>query len=353
MLKCKNMNIDNPKHTFIIAEAGSNWKIGSLNDDISQAKQLILSAANAGADAIKFQTFKSKTVYAQDAGQIDYLSNKNTSSSINELFDDLSMPYEMIPELSSFCNKHKIIFMSTAFSVEDAKHLDPYVKIHKLASYEINHIRLIEFLARTKKPILISTGASSYDEIDFAIKKIKENGNVKIALLQCTAKYPAPIDSLNLNVIPALKSKYGLPVGFSDHSLDPVVGPLLSVGLGATIVEKHFTMNKSLTGPDHMFALDPDELKLMIDSIRNADAAKGNSIKQVLNVELELQKFATRSIQATKNISKGDILSEGKNFDILRPGNRIRGLDARFLDIVNGKKATKDISIGDGILDYE
>lgn len=347
------MNIDNPKHTFVIAEAGSNWKIGSLNDDISQAKQLILCAANAGADAIKFQTFKSKTVYAQDAGQIDYLSNKNTNSSINELFDDLSMPYEMIPELSSFCNKHKIIFMSTAFSVEDAKHLDPYVKIHKLASYEINHIRLIEFLARTKKPILISTGASSYDEIDFAIKKIKENGNVKIALLQCTAKYPAPLDSLNLNVIPTLKSKYGLPVGFSDHSLDPVVGPLLSIGFGATIVEKHFTIDKSLSGPDHMFALDPDQLKLMIDSIRNADAAKGNSIKQVLNVELELQKFATRSIQATKNISKGDILSEGENFDILRPGNRIRGLDARFLDIVNGKKATKDISIGDGILDYE
>ena len=347
------MNIDNPKHTFVIAEAGSNWKIGSLNDDISQAKQLILSAANAGADAIKFQTFKSKTVYAQDAGQIDYLSNKNTSSSINKLFDDLSMPYEMIPELSSFCNKHKIIFMSTAFSVEDAKHLDPYVKIHKVASYEINHVRLIEFLARTKKPILISTGASSYNEIDFAIKKIKENGNVKIALLQCTAKYPAPIDSLNLNVISTLKSKYGLPVGFSDHSLDPVVGPLLSIGFGATIVEKHFTMDKSLSGPDHMFALDPDELKLMIDSIRNADAAKGNSIKEVLNVELELQKFATRSIQATKNISKGDILSEGKNFDILRPGNRIRGLDARFLDIVNGKKATKDISIGDGILDYE
>lgn len=347
------MNIDNPKHTFVIAEAGSNWKIGSLNDDISQAKQLILSAANAGADAIKFQTFKSKTVYAQDAGQIDYLSNKNTSSSINKLFDDLSMPYDMIPELSSFCNKHKIIFMSTAFSVEDAKHLDPYVKIHKVASYEINHIRLIEFLARTKKPILISTGASSYNEIDFAIKKIKENGNDKIALLQCTAKYPAPIDSLNLNVISTLKSKYGLPVGFSDHSLDPVVGPLLSIGFGATIVEKHFTMDKSLSGPDHMFALDPNELKLMIDSIRNADAAKGNSIKEVLNVELELQKFATRSIQATKNIFKGDILSEGENFDILRPGNRIRGLNARFLDLVNGKKATKDISIGDGILDYE
>jgi|TARA_B110000495_G_C22983982_1_gene578758 N,N'-diacetyllegionaminate synthase len=347
------MNIDNPKHTFVIAEAGSNWKIGSLNDDISQAKQLILSATNAGADAIKFQTFKSKTVYAQDAGQIDYLSNKNTSSSINKLFDDLSMPYDMIPELSSFCNKHKIIFMSTAFSVEDAKHLDPYVKIHKVASYEINHIRLIEFLARTKKPILISTGASSYNEIDFAIKKIKENGNDKIALLQCTAKYPAPIDSLNLNVISTLKSKYGLPVGFSDHSLDPVVGPLLSIGFGATIVEKHFTMDKSLSGPDHMFALDPNELKLMIDSIRNADAAKGNSIKEVLNVELELQKFATRSIQATKNIFKGDILSEGENFDILRPGNRIRGLNARFLDLVNGKKATKDISIGDGILDYE
>jgi len=347
------MNIDNPKHTFVIAEAGSNWKIGNLDDNIDQAKQLILTAANAGADAVKFQTFKSNTVYAQDAGQIDYLSKKNSNTSINELFDNLSMPYEMIPELSSFCNENDILFMSSAFSVEDAKHIDPYVKIHKVASYEINHVRLLEFLAKTKKPILVSTGASSYDKIEFAIKTIKENGNDKIALLQCTAKYPAPINSLNLNVISTLKSKYGLPVGFSDHSLDPVIGPLLSVGLGATIVEKHFTMDKSLPGPDHMFALDPDELKLMIDSIRNADAAKGDSIKQVLNIELELQKFATRSLQATKNISKGDILSEGKNFDILRPGNRLRGLDAKFLNIVNGKKATNDISIGDGITDYE
>ena len=347
------MNIDNPKHTFVIAEAGSNWKIGNFDDDIDQAKQLILTAANAGADAIKFQTFKSNTVYAQDAGQIDYLSNKNSDTSINELFDDLSMPYEMIPELSSFCNEHNILFMSTAFSVEDARHIDPYVKIHKVASYEINHVRLIEFLAKTKKPILVSTGASSYNEIDFAIKTIKENGNDKIALLQCTAKYPAPINSLNLNVISTLKSKYGLPVGFSDHSLDPVIGPLLSIGLGATIVEKHFTMDKSLPGPDHIYALEPNELKLMIDSIRNADTAKGNSIKQVLDIELELQKFATRSLQATKNISKGDILSEGENFDILRPGNRIRGLDAKFLNIVNGKKATKNISSGDGIIDYD
>ena len=347
------MNIDNPKHTFVIAEAGSNWKIGSLNDDIDQAKKMILCAVNAGADAVKFQTFKANTVYVKDAGQIDYLSNKNTNSSINELFNDLSMPYEMIPELSTFCNEHNIIFMSTAFSVEDANHLDPYVKIHKIASYEINHVRLIEFLAKTKKPILISTGASSYDEIEFAIKKIKENGNDNIALLQCTAKYPAPIDSLNLNVIPTLKSKYSVPVGFSDHSLDPIVGPLLSIGLGATIVEKHFTLDKSLPGPDHYFALEPNELKFMIDSIRRADNAKGDSIKKILNIELELQKFATRSIQATKNISKGDILSEGENFDILRPGNRIRGLDAKFLDIVNGKKATKDILIGDGILDYE
>lgn len=308
---------------------------------------MIKVASDAGADAVKFQIFRSNTVYAQDAGQVEYLSNEN--SMINNLFDKLSMPYEMIPKLSDYCKKEGIMFMATPFSVEDAKQIDPFVQIHKIASYEINHIRLLEFLSKTKKPILISTGACSYDEIDFALKKIKENGNYNIGILQCTAKYPALIESLNLSVISEFKSRYDLPIGLSDHSVDPIIGPLMSIGMGGIFIEKHFTLDKKSVGPDHFFALEPEELKLMVKCIRKGEKSKGNKIKKILEEEEELKKFATRSIQAIKNISKGDIFQEGVNFEILRPGKNIRGLDARFLNKINGKKATNNISIGDGI----
>jgi N-acetylneuraminate synthase len=261
------------------------------------------------------------------------------------------MPYKMIPELSDFCKKENINFMSTPFSVEDAKQIDQFVAIHKVASYEINHIRLLEFLATTGKPILLSTGASTYDEIDFAVKLLQKKNVKKIGILQCTAKYPADIKILNLNVISNFKKKYQLPVGFSDHSLDPIIGPIMAVGLGATFIEKHFTLNKNLPGPDHSFALEPNDLELMIKTIRDADLAKGSGKKEILKDEQELHRFATRSIQAIKSIKKGDIFQEGINFEILRPGEQIRGLDARFLAKIEGKKALNDIDVGNGITD--
>ena len=312
---------------------------------------MIRAASKAGADAVKFQVFRSNTVYTHNAGKIRYLSNEN--STINELFDKLSMPYEMIPKLANFCKKEKILFMATAFSVEDAKQIDPYVKIHKIASYEINHTRLLEFISQTKKPILLSTGAASYDEIDFAVNKIKKNGNKNIGILQCTAKYPASIELLNLSVIPEMNSKYNLPVGLSDHSIDPIIGPLMSIGLGGKFIEKHFTLDKKLNGPDHYFALEPNELKLMVKTIRDGEKSKGNKNKKILKEEKDLKIFATRSIQAIKNIKKGDILEEGVNFEVLRPGKRIRGVDARFLEKVNGKKAIKNISKGNGIKQFK
>lgn len=264
----------------------------------------------------------------------------------------MSMPYEMIPELHDYCKKNHIRFMSTPFSVQDAKHIDPFVELHKVASYEINHVRLLEYLAETNKPLIISTGASTYDEIDFAVNLLKNKTKSVIGVLQCTAQYPANLEALNLCVIPQMKQRYGLAVGLSDHSTDPIVGPILAIGLGATIIEKHFTLDRNLPGPDHPFALNPDELNLMIKAIRNADKAKGNGTKQILQEETELRKFATRSIQAIRNIHKGDVLHEGYNIEVLRPGNRSRGLDARFISQVNGKLATKDIKIGDGIVDF-
>ena len=160
--------LDCPQHTFIIAEAGSNWKCGSAVQDLSMAKELIKTAAKAGADAVKFQTYKPETVYVQSAGTSRYLSKNGIKNDIYKMFEYLSMPYEMIPKLAKYCKEEGVLFMSTPFSVADAKAIDPYVQIHKIASYEINHVRLLEFLAKTKKPIIVSTGASTYEEIDFA-----------------------------------------------------------------------------------------------------------------------------------------------------------------------------------------
>ena len=348
-----HLKIDDPNHTFIIAEAGSNWKSGSYEEDLEQAKKLIKIASEAGADAVKFQTYKADTVYAYNAGNSNYLAEQGINKKINEIFEYLSMPYEMISELSQICNDEKIIFMSTPFSVEDAKQIDPFVSLHKIASFEINHVRLIEFLSKTEKPILISTGASTFDEIDFAVNLIKNNKNNEIGLLQCTSKYPAPIESLNLSAIPKMKERYNIPIGFSDHSVEPLIGPLTAVGLGATIIEKHFTLDKNLTGPDHSFAITPQELELMVKSIRQADKTKGNGKKIILNEEQELLLFAKRRIQAIKDIRKGDILKEGFNFEVLRPGNRIRGLEPRFLDKINGAKSTKNVLKGDGITEFE
>jgi N-acetylneuraminate synthase len=214
-------------------------------------------------------------------------------------------------------------------------------------------VRLLEYLAETKKPLIVSTGASTYDEIDFAVDLVKKKGNDKLCLMQCTSKYPSPIDALNIAVIPHMKSRYNIPIGLSDHSMDAVVVPVLAVGLGATIIEKHFTLDRSLPGPDHPFALNPSELELMISSIRAAEKAKGSGKKEILKEEQELRRFATRALQAISDIKKDEVLKEGVNFAILRPGNRIRGMEPRFLNLVNGKKATKDIKKGDGITDYE
>lgn len=342
-----NSNIFNDlSHTFIIAEAGSNWKSGSYEEDLNQASKLIEVAAKSDVDAIKFQTYRSETVYVENAGQVEYLNN---SKNINEIFKDLSMPYKMIKELAKLCESSNILFMSTPFSVEDAKQVDPYVEIHKIASYEINHLRLLEFISKTKKPVLISTGAATYDEIDFAINIMKKNQNCHIGLLQCTAKYPAPIEDMNLITIPKLRERYDVPIGLSDHSIEPMIAPIMAVGLGATIIEKHFTLDRNLPGPDHAFALTPEELKMMVKGVRDADKSKGDGVKKVLPVEEELYQFATRSIQAIKDIHSGDILEEGINIDVLRPGKQKRGIPARFLLDVVKKKATQNIKNGQGI----
>ena len=341
--------LNNPNRCFIIAEAGSNWKSTTKMKSLDRAKKLIDVAAKCGADAIKFQTYRSKSVYVKNAGKSDYLGKIGERKKITDIFDEFSMDYSMLSILHRYCKNKKIHFMSTPFSVEDAKEVNKYVKIHKIASYEINHVKLLEFIGKTGKPVIISTGASNIDEIDFAVKTLKQNGCKQIAILQCTAKYPAGLKSLNLNTLMEMKNRYKNPVGFSDHSEDPLIGPLTALGLGATIIEKHFTLNKKLKGPDHFFALNPIELKQMIESIRKSESSRGNKNKKVIPEEKELRQFAVRAVQATKNIKKGELLQMGKNIDILRPGNQKRGEEPRFWKKIEGKIAKKEISEGVGI----
>lgn len=334
---------------YIIAEAGSNWRMGTPQRDLSMAYALIDAAAEAGADAVKFQTYKPETVYVKNAGSSDYLSRAGNKEDILDIFKDLSMPYEMIPRLAEYCNKKQIDFMSTPFSVADFQAIDPFVKIHKIASYEISHLHLIKQAAISGKPLVLSTGASDDSDIKWAADTFREFGGKSLCLLQCTAKYPAPIDSLNLHVVSSLGYRYDAASGLSDHSRDPSIAPITAVALGARVIEKHFTLHNKLPGPDHSFAITSTELTKMVRDIRMTEKALGMHIKFVTPDELELSAFARRGLQAIKDIKEGEILREDENFAILRPGKQLQGLHPRHLQEVEGKTATREISLGKGI----
>lgn len=331
---------------FIIGEAGSNWRMGTYERDLKMAKALIEVAKESGCDAVKFQTYRPETVYVPNAGVSDYLE---IEEDISAIFKDLSMPYEMIPELASMCKAVGIEFMSTPFSVEDFLHVDPYVKRHKIASYEISHVRLLECAAKSKKPVILSTGASNIADIEWALEYFKDCGGGDITLLQCSAQYPAEPSGMNLKAIASMMRQFQVPVGLSDHSLDPLAAPISAVALGATVIEKHFTLDRRLPGPDHSFALVPGELKAMCEAIRLAESMHGSGIKEVQEEEKELFLFARRRIQACSEIAAGQILQEGRNIAILRPGKQKGGCHPKFMDEIIGKKASRDIALGEGI----
>ncbi|HEY9759836.1 MAG TPA: GNAT family N-acetyltransferase [Oculatellaceae cyanobacterium] len=341
--------IGNGHACFIIAEAGSNWRMGTPARDLKMARALIDVAAEAGADAVKFQTYKPATTYVANAGQSDYLSDSGIKESISDIFADLSMPYEMLPELAEYAAKQNILFMSSPFSLGDFEAVDRFVSVHKIASYEISHSRLIEAAARSNKVTVLSTGASDIPDIEWAVDHFQERSNNTLCLMQCTARYPAPLSSLNLRTIPALKAKFGLPVGLSDHTRDPIAGPLAAVALGANLIEKHYTLDNRLPGPDHAFAITVGELKEMVDAIRKAEQVVGSGAKIVQPEEEELFWYARRGLQAVAAIAPGEKLVEGTNFEILRPGKQKRGIHPKFIDQVQGKASRREIAPGDGL----
>ena len=337
------------RQPFIIAEAGSNWRMGSESRDRAMARALIDVAVNAGADAVKFQTYRPETLYVANAGGSNYLAEAGIEGEIHALLNDLAMPYEMIAELATYCDLQGIQFMSTPFSVSDFQAIDPYVTTHKIASYEMSHLRLLQLAAAAGKPLILSTGAATEEEIAWAVSTYWEAGGRQLTLMQCTAKYPADAEAMNLLAIPWLQRRFNVGVGLSDHSRDPVLAPVAAVALGATVIEKHFTLDNRLPGPDHFFAVTPDELEVLVRAVRAAAPMRGVPYKQVTPAEEELRSFARRGLQALHPIAQGDTFREGENVAILRPGNQELGVHPRFLNELEGKRAKRPIAVGSGI----
>jgi len=326
--------------TFVIAEAGSNH-----NGDFELAKELIDVAAGAGADAVKFQTFRAEDMYIEESGEVEYLDDDR---SIYDIIESMEMPYEWIPELRDYCHDQGVQFLSTPFDERSARELEEYVPAWKVASYTSSHIPFLEFLAGTDKPIIMSTGAHELDEVAESVDVLREAGVSDLVLLQCVAAYPTPLSDINVRVIKTLQEEFGVLAGLSDHTLDPVTAPAAAVALGASVVEKHFTLNKSMEGPDHKFALEPDELDRMVSAVRDTETALGSTEKRVLDIEEELYEKARRTMQAVDEIDAGEEFTP-ENVKVLRPGERDAGLHPKFYDEIIGETAARTVQKGRGI----
>ncbi|WP_439026680.1 N-acetylneuraminate synthase family protein [Haloarchaeobius sp. DT45] len=326
--------------TFVIAEAGSNH-----NGDFETAKELIDVAADAGADAVKFQTFRAEDLYVRDSGEVEYLEDKR---SIYEIIESMEMPYDWIPDLHEYCHEQGVQFMSTPFDERSANELAEYVPAWKVASYTMSHHPFLRSLAATEKPILMSTGAHELTEVAEAVSVLREAGCEDLVLLQCVAAYPTPLESINVGVVETLQEEFDVLSGLSDHTEDPAAAPAAAVALGGRVVEKHFTLDKTMEGPDHQFALEPAELNEMVTAIRNAEAVIGSGTKEVLDIEKELHDMARRRIHAVADINAGQTISES-DIAVLRSGKRSNGLEPKFYEDVLGRTAVRDISKDDGV----
>jgi len=335
-----NKKIGKGHPTFIIAEAGSNH-----NQNLNQAKKLIEIAADVEADAVKFQTYSAETMYSRKTKTPDYLKGKISQDSVWQLIKDIELPRHWQKELSDYSRSHGLIFLSTPFDYKAVEELEALNCLaYKIASFEIVDLYLLKKIAKTNKPIILSTGMASLGDIEDAINAIKQVADIGIALLHCSINYPPDFKDLNLNAIKTLKLSFQVPIGYSDHTMSTTI-PAVAVALGACIIEKHFTLNRKLKGPDHKFALEPNELKQMVKNIRETELSLGSSIKKLTESEKNLYELARRSIIAKKRIPKGKII-EKSDLIIKRPGY---GIAPKFLNIVIGRKANKEIDEDDVI----
>lgn len=339
-VKIGNRLIGGNEPCFIIAEIGSNHDC-----KLKQAKKLIDIAKDAGADAVKFQIFTAEKIYSSKTPVMTYLKKGKLikkGETVQDLIRKLETPRIWIKEISKYCKKRKIVFLSTPFDLEAVDELENYVPAYKIASFEITHLPLLEYVSKKKKPIILSTGMADLSDIELALNVINKQGNSNVILLHCAIGYPSKYEDLNLKAMQSMQQAFQLPVGFSDHTAG-MTSAVAAVALGACIIEKHFTISRKLLGPDHPFALEPDELKEMVQGIRNTEKAFGSPIKKHTKSEEELYQLARRSLVASESISKGAKITR-EMLDVKRPGY---GIHPKMIDEVVGRTAKIDIEKDD------
>lgn len=322
------------KHVCIIAEAGVNH-----NGSFELAKKMVDAAKEAGVDYVKFQTFNPKKLVSKFAEKAEY--QKETTGvceSQLEMLQKLTLTNDNFRELKEYCDYIGIGFISTPFDLESIAFLETFdMDFWKVPSGEVTNLPYLETIAKTGRKVIMSTGMCDVEEIIAAVKALEDNGTKEIELLHCNTQYPTPFEDVNLNAMLTIKEATAKKIGYSDHTLGIEV-PIAAVALGAEIIEKHFTLDKSMEGPDHRASLNPAELKTMVDAIRNIEQALGDSNKVASTSETANKAVVRKSIVASRDIKQGEILS-AENLTTKRPGNGVSPM--KWYDVV-GTKAVRD-----------
>lgn len=327
---------------FIIAEAGVNH-----NGDINIAKKLVDVAISAGADAVKFQTFKADRLASRQAPKAAY-QNETTDAgeTQHEMLRKLELTENMHIELLKYCREKNILFLSTPFDIESVKMLvELGIEIIKIPSGEITNLPYLREVAKQKKKVILSTGMSNMQEVKEAVQILRQNGTETITVLHCNTQYPTPMEDVNLKAMISMKNELELPVGYSDHTQGIEV-PIAAVAMGATVIEKHFTLDRTMEGPDHKASLEPNELIAMVKAIRNIEKALGNGNKNITKSEKDNLSVARKSIVAACKIEKGELFTE-KNLTVKRPGN---GISPMKWDEIIGKVSDKTYDVDEMII---
>ncbi len=332
------MSFIHTNRAYVIAEAGVNH-----NGSLDLARKLVLAAKEAGADAVKFQTFKAERVAQANAPKADYqLRNTDRGESQIEMLRKLELPDSAHAELIALCREVGIEFLSTPYNEEDIDFLQGLgVRAFKLASIHCVEPHILRYAARTGRHLIVSTGMATLAEVGAAVAAMRGVGHEDFTLLQCTTNYPSAVADANLRVIPLLREEFGCAVGYSDHTQSDV-SSIAAVALGATMIEKHFTLDNSMPGPDHTSAAEPAEFAALVEKIRATESALGSGVKKPCAAEMANAANMRRSLVARRNIALGEVITEG-HLTCQRPAT---GISPLRVDEITGRIADADIAAG-------
>ncbi len=328
-------------NTLIIAEAGVNH-----NGDVELAKKLCLAAKDAGADVVKFQTWITEKIITQNVEQAEYQKeNTGRDESQYEMLKALELNYDEFREVKVYCDEIGILFASTA---DEEDSLDFLVELGipfiKVGSGDVGNISYLRYIGSKKLPVIFSTGMSTLADVEMSLQALRDGGATDITLLHCTTNYPCPYDAVNLKAMDTLKHAFGLPVGYSDHT-EGLEVPVAAVARGAGVIEKHFTLDRNMEGPDHKASMEPKVFKEMVQAIRHIETALGNGLKQPTKAEQQISKVVLKRIVAKRDIRAGQVIREE---DICVKRNNT-GLPANAWDIILGTAARRDYKADEGI----